>query len=147
MASVLTSLGVIIFFGLLLALIPVRKANYYSRIKITIPVSAIVVSAYFLIWILPEKLGLNDEFNYFTARTDIKQGKIQIIRPGLIITDFSAERKITREFGFQYINTGCVVTNCGYMYYNDLMEKELTKRNGKDWQERLDNKLTSAGLF
>jgi hypothetical protein len=85
--------------------------------------------------------GLDEEYNYFSARRDIKNGKIQILETGLILPTANVDRdkqqkaeEITAShFGYKPVYLGCIVTN-GIENYNRIMESYLDELNGKDWR-------------
>ena len=80
--------------------------------------------------------GLTEEYNYFSANRDIKKGKIQILKTGLILTEPNvdwvkkqeAEKKLEKQFGYKSVYLGCSVTH-GIDIYNNVMEDYLKKIN------------------
>jgi carbon starvation protein CstA len=68
--------------GLLLGLFLFRKQNYKRRILLTIPIAFILFSCADIIMTAINYYGLNEEYNYFSANRDIKNGKIQILETG-----------------------------------------------------------------
>jgi hypothetical protein len=85
--------------------------------------------------------GLNEEYNYFSANRDIKNGKIQLLETGLISPEPNiawdkkqeAEKKLEKQFGYKSVYLGCIVTH-GIVIYNSVMEDYLDKVNGKNWK-------------
>lgn len=140
--------------GLLLGLFLFRKQNYRLRIVLTIPIAFILFSCADIIMTATNYYGLNEEYNYFSAKRDIKNGKIQIIETGLILPELNvdwnkeqdAEKKLEKQFGYKSVYHGCTVTH-GIGIYNSLMEGYLEKVNGKNWrikQQRLLDSMMGA---
>ena len=78
--------------------------------------------------------GLDDQYNYFTAKQDISNGKIQLLETGMTLTEPNvdwgkkrdAEKEIEKQFGYKSINLGCTMTY-GIDIYNSVMENHLEK--------------------
>lgn len=142
--NLITSNAFFIATGLLVSLLPIRKSSYKQRISITIPAVMLLFSLYIIIGSFISEYGLFSSYNYFTARTDLKNGKIQLIRPGLIRSSLlQQEKAITRKYGFSYVNSGCVISDNGFEHYNAVVADYLTQINGEDWRQRLDIELDS----
>ncbi len=85
--------------------------------------------------------GLNEDYNYFAANRDIKNGKIQILETGFIMPELNvdwekkqdAEKRLEKQFGYKSVYHGCIVTH-GIDIYNSVMEDYLEKINGKNWR-------------
>src|SRR5829696_8400569 len=71
--------------GLFLALFFFRKRTYKQRLFMTVPIAFIFFSIVALVNILIQVYGLFDEYNYFTAKRDISNGKVQLLSAGLIL--------------------------------------------------------------
>jgi hypothetical protein len=130
--------------GFLLALFFFRKKNYKHRIILTIPICFILFAFVSISNTAINYYGLNEEYNYFTAKQDIRKGKIQLLETtGLTLPDpntnvdwnkkQNAEKKVEKQFGYKTINLGCTWTN-GIGIYNSVMENYLDKVNGKNWR-------------
>ena len=142
--EVLKILGVVtllIAVGLLLGLFFFRKKNYKHRILLTIPICFILFAFVNISNTAINYYGLNEEYNYFTAKQDIRNGKIQLLETGLILpgpntnVDWNKKQDAEKQFGYKSINLGCTVTN-GIYIYNSVMEDYLEKVNGKNWRTK-----------
>ncbi len=89
-------------------------------------------------------------YNKKTAIHDIKKKKYQILQIGLVFADEAKiMRKITRKYGFQYLNLGDVDNSGGEMEkaqkeYNDVVYKYLDAKNKKGWEEQMRGEINSA---
>lgn len=133
-------IGIVISIGLLFGLFLFYKKKYIQRIMLTIPIAFILFSLADFSKMFIFHYGLDQEYNYFSAKWDIKNGKVQIIETGLILplgNDFEEEQKeeekIINQFGYKTFWAGCTAWP-GIDKYNAVMEDYLTKRNGKNWQ-------------
>ena len=139
--AILIIVTIVIAIGLLLGLFLFRKRKYKERLWLTLPIAFILFSFADISKTAISYYGLDEEYNYFTAKRDIKNGKVQILETGLLLptSDWDkrqAAQKITENyFGYKSIYLGCVVTN-GISTYNFIMEDYLDKRNGKEWRLR-----------
>ena len=141
--KILVVVIILIAVGLLLGLLFFRKKNYKNRILLTVPICFILFAFVDISKTAINYYGLNEEYNYFTAKQDIRKGKIQLLETGLILPDPNtnvdlnkkqdAEKKTEEQFGYKSINLGCTVTN-GINIYNSVMENYLEKVNGKNWR-------------
>ena len=129
--------------GLLFGLVLFKRQKYIQRIIITIPIAFILFALPYLWQKTKDFYGLEENYNYFTAVEDIKNGKVQIIVVGLILPDptinwerkLKIEKLVQKKFGYESVNFGCAIFN-GVHFYNSAMEKHLEKINGKNWKER-----------
>jgi hypothetical protein len=130
--------------GLLLAILPFRRLVYNDKLVVSLSIASILFLTFRLAAVVDFELGLTDQFNYFTAQQDIKDGKVQIISIGLPIpTGYEAEEvAIERDFGYKTL-WGCIYSSKGYYWYNAGMYKYLDKKNGHGWQDRLRQRLDS----
>lgn len=82
--------------GLLFGLVLFKRQKYIQRIIITIPIAFILFALPYLWQKTKDFYGLEENYNYFTAVEDIKNGKVQIIVVGLILPDptINWERKL-----------------------------------------------------
>lgn len=83
--NILLYVFVVICLGLLLALYLLHKRPYKNRILFTISLSFILLSIYQLTNMAIFKYGLSEQYNYFTAKRDIKNGNVQVLGAGLVI--------------------------------------------------------------
>ena len=142
----------LIAVGLLVGLFFFRKNNYRNRILLTIPICFILFAFVDISKTAISYYGLNEEYNYFTAKQDIRNGKIQLLETGLTLpnpntnVDWNkkqdAEKKVEKQFGYKSINLGCTWTN-GIGIYNSVMENYLAKVNGKNWRKEERKMLDS----
>lgn len=134
---------IIIAGGLFVGLLFFRKQPYRQMLVWTLPIAFIVFSLADITKVAIGYYGLDEEYNYFTAKQDIKSGKIQILETGLLLPDpgvdwekQQAAKKIAEQnFGYKSVYLGCTVTN-GIGMYNEVMEDYLDKVNGKDWRAK-----------
>src|SRR6185437_4976226 len=136
---------ILIAVGLLLGLYFFSKKNYKNRILLTIPICFILFAFVDIAKTAINYYGLNEEYNYFTAKQDIRNGKIQLLETGIILPNPNtnvdwkkkqdAEKKTEKQFGYKSINLGCTVTN-GIYIYNSVMEDYLEKVNDKGWRTK-----------
>jgi len=147
---ILAIVSMVAAVGLLLGLFLFRKQNYRRRIVLTIPIVFILFSCANIIMTAINYYGLNEEYNYFSANRDIKDGKIQILETGLILPEPNvdwdkkqeAEKKLEKQFGYKSVYLGCIVTH-GIGIYNSVMEDYLEKLNGKNWRTKQQRMLDS----
>jgi len=142
----------LIAVGLLVGLFFFRKNNYRNRILLTVPICFILFAFVDISKTAISYYGLNEEYNYFTAKQDIRNGKIQLLETGLTLpnpntnVDWNkkqdAEKKVEKQFGYKSINLGCTWTN-GIGIYNSVMENYLAKVNGKNWRKEERKMLDS----
>ena len=147
---ILAIVSMVAAVGLLLGLFLFRKQNYRRRIVLTIPIAFILFSCADILMTATNYYGLNEEYNYFSANRDIKDGKIQILETGLILPEPNvdwdkkqeAEKKLEKQFGYKSVYLGCIVTH-GIGIYNSVMEDYLEKLNGKNWRTKQQRMLDS----
>jgi hypothetical protein len=142
--GLLFTILLILMAGLLLALIPFRRIAYKDKLVVSISIASVLFLVFRLAAVVDYEFGLTDQYNYFTAQQDIKNGKVQIISIGLpMLTGYEEEEAaIERDFGYKSI-WRCIYSSRGYYWYNNAMYKYLDKKNGHDWQDRLRQKLNS----
>ena len=134
--KILAIVSMVLLGGLLLGLFLFRKQNYTSRIALTMPIAFILFSCAEILMTATSYYGLTEEYNYFSANRDIKKGKIQILKTGLILTEPNvdwvkkqeAEKKLEKQFGYKSVYLECSVTH-GIDIYNNVMEDYLEKIN------------------
>jgi len=91
--------------------------------------------------------GCFTPYNYFTAKRDIRNGKIQLVSFGFPLPERIQEAEIRKKYGFSRSNAGCVVTTDlirGISIYDDIVESYLNKRNGHDWRLRYEREIDSV---
>ncbi len=143
LSNALVIIAIIMAIGLFLGLFLFRSQKYKHRILVTISIAAILFSLTDISKMVIGYYGLDEDYNYFTAKNDISKGKIQTLQFGMILPNpkidwkkRKAAKKVTEDyFGYKSLNIGCGVTN-GIDIYNCVMEDYLEEKNGKDWRVR-----------
>lgn len=138
--KILATVSVVVAVGLLLGLFLFCKQNFMRRVLLTIPIAFILFSCATILMSAVDYYGLNQEYNYFSAKRDIKNGKVQILSGGLVLSvpndrEKEVEKKLEKQFGYKFLDVGCTVTH-GIGIYNSVMYHYLDKRNGKNWQTK-----------
>lgn len=90
--------------------------------------------------------GLFTPFNFWTARHDIKNGKIQIAEIGEMPLNFEQKQKLANSYGFDFYLFGCNVTTDiinGTEYYNKAMVENLENKYGIGWWTKFQTQLDS----
>lgn len=133
--------------GFILGLFFFRKQPYVQRLLYTVPISVILFSILLIGNAFTFEYGLFESYNYFTAKRDIKHGKIQILTAGHSIEPMTedeqrAEDLLRNALGYTIIDIG--IWSPGAEKYNHVMEAYLEERNGKDWRNRLNKRNDSA---
>lgn len=85
-------------------------------------------------------------FNFWTARQDIKNGKIQIVEIGEMPLNFEQKQNLANSYGFDFYLFGCNVTTDiinGTEYYNKKMVDHLESNYGASWWTRFQSQLDS----
>jgi hypothetical protein len=123
-----------------------------KRIVITGLIITLIVSGIAIFW---QKYIDSPDYNYLTAKLDIKNGDVRIINIGYRITsskDMEID-SITSRYGFKNVYIGYDTTKQkmeGIKDYNKMSEMYLTVRNGSDWrinyQKEIDSVYNSASL-
>ena len=139
----IVTLGLIALLALILSVIFFRKRKYKQRMLLTFPIATISISFLFLLVVLNHEYGLTDEYNYFSAKRDLRNGKVQIVGKGLLAPESKEEQAIRKQFGYEVVWGGCVIMNNGYEKYNAVMTDYLDKVNGNDWQIKQQRQLDS----
>jgi len=139
--NLLSTLGFVALCGLILGLIPFRELKYLKKISFTIPFSIIIFGLYISIVTVNYEYGVFHPYNHFTAKRDIKDGRIQLVTYGLPVDNWVEIKNITKKYGFEYVTMGCIVNNMGHEKYNDVMIEYLNKTNGKGWRNRMDKEI------
>ncbi len=102
---ILSIVALVLTIGLLLGLFLFYKQKYKNRILLTIPIAFILFAVADISKTIISYYGLDEEYNYFSAKQDIKKGKIQILETGLISPEPNvdwnkkqeAEKKIEKQ--------------------------------------------------
>lgn len=89
--------------------------------------------------------GFFTPYNSLTARQDITNGQVQIIAIGLPYMP-QVRQRLAKQYGFEYNYVGCNATTellNGSKYYNEVVEKYLTDKFGKDFWTKFNTRLDS----
>ena len=89
------------------------------------------------------QFGLSTQYNYFSAKSDISKGKIQLISVGTLMFD---ENIISKKYGFRIVDEGCGVLleeENGIKQYNKVVKKFLVDKYGKDWEVKYNAECDS----
>ena len=145
--QLLIVLAIISTSGLLLGTFLFRNRNYLERIKFTLPIAFILFNLYFSYKTADSYYGLSEYYNYFSAKEDLKNENVQVLTAGQFAEIDSeqttkAKDSLRQLFGFKLLDAG--VYSNGLRRYNEVMEDYLTKKNGKDWEKRLQLKIDSV---
>ena len=143
----LLTLLIITVTGLLLGLFLFRHKHYIQRLSYTVPIAVILFSILLIGNAFISEHGLFEEYNYFTAKRDIKTGKIQILTAGHSIEpqlaeEMKAEDSLRKAFGYTIINIG--IWSLGAEKYNNAIEVYLEEKNGQGWKDILNRKIDSV---
>lgn len=90
--------------------------------------------------------GIFTPYNFWTARQDIKNGKIQIEDIGEMPINFDQKQKLANYYGFEFHLFGCEVTSDitkGIKYYNNVMIDHLESKYGVGWWSKFQAQLDS----
>lgn len=132
----------------------ISTKKYKQRLSLTLPIAFLLFALADITNLAIDYYGLCEEYNYFTAKRDIKNGKVQFLETGLILSTVNedldkqqkAEKIIANQFGYKSIYLGCIVTH-GIGIYNDVVEDYLDKVNGNNWtvksKQMFDSLITS----
>ena len=81
---ILFVIAIVMGIGLFLALFLFCVEKYKQRLLWTVPIAFILVSIVGIALLTIHHYGLNEGYNYFTAKRDIRNGKVQILQIALI---------------------------------------------------------------
>jgi len=123
-----------------------------KKILIACSILVLLISAISILW---RAYDLSSDFNYASAKLDIKNGNAKVIHVG--VHEVSAKEKeiemIAARYGFKNIYVEKFTpkqTENGIKNYNELIDTYLAFRNGPGWKDRykkeIDSVLTHPGL-
>jgi hypothetical protein len=105
----------------------------------------LIISIISILW---HVYDLSSDYNYATAKIDIKNGNVKIINIG--IPKISSKDKeiemISTRYGFKNIYIEKYTpqqTEKGINNYNELIETYLTLRNGSNWKTSYKSEVDS----
>ncbi len=82
---ILLIIAIVAAIGFVLGLFLFRKKKYKQRLFWTVPIAFILFSIAGISMVTITHYGLDEQYNYFTAKRDISNGKVQILQIGLIM--------------------------------------------------------------
>ncbi|CAN5197786.1 hypothetical protein BH11BAC5_BH11BAC5_05670 [soil metagenome] len=140
---ILAIVVIVVVVGLLIGLFLFYKQPYKKRFLLTIPIAFILFAFADISKTVTSYYGLGEEYNYFSAKQDIKNGKIQILETGLTLPEPNVDwnkkqdvkKKLENQFGYKSVYIGCIITH-GISIYNKVMEDYLESVNGKNWRTK-----------
>jgi hypothetical protein len=90
--------------------------------------------------------GLFTPYNYFTARQDASNNKIQIVEVGEKPMNYDEKQRLANSFGFSFHLFGCNVSSNiinGTKYYNRVMIDHLESEHGNNWWSNFQTQIDS----
>jgi hypothetical protein len=116
--------------------------------RVTIIICSILAAVTFALLVVRQNYKNSPDYNYITAKLDIRNSNARIINVGLRKTSLKDKEidSIEAEYGFKniyivYDSTKQIIS--GINNYNELMEAYLKLRNGIDWRENYQRKVDS----
>ncbi|QHT69647.1 hypothetical protein GXP67_24855 [Rhodocytophaga rosea] len=112
--------------------------------KISYCLLGVLLFAGLYVW-LRVSFGLFTPYNSWTARQDLKKGKVQYIAIGLPVMP-QVRNQVAQQYEFEYNYVGCVVTTellNGSEYYNQEVKAYLEKKYGEGMWENIKRKCDS----
>jgi hypothetical protein len=105
----------------------------------------LLISTISILW---HVYDLSSDYNYATAKLDIKNGNIKIINVGIpkVSSKDQEIEMVANRYGFKntYIEKYTPhQTEQGIKNYNDLIETYLTLRNGPNWKTSYKREVDS----
>lgn len=105
----------------------------------------LVTTAVFIFW---RVFDLSSDYNYATAKLDIKNGNVKIIHVGApqVSSKDKEIEQVAARYGFKNVYIEKYTeqqTKKGVRHYNDLAERYLTFRNGLNWKKRYQREIDS----
>jgi hypothetical protein len=83
--------------------------------------------------------GIFTKYNFLTGQIDKMNNKYQLVVYGETASDDMILNIAARDFKFQYKFIGCIISTPaihGIDGYNSVMKNQLTRLNGKGWEEK-----------
>lgn len=108
--------------------------------KVILIISSILIAVIFAILVVRQNYKGSPDYNYITAKLDIRNKNVRIINVGLR-KPTSKDNEIdmvAAKYGFKNIYIGYDTTKkiiSGINNYNDVMDAYLKIRNGVTWRE------------
>ncbi len=116
--------------------------------KVTIIICSILVAVIFALLVVRQNYKNSPDYNYITAKLDIRNKNARIINVGLRKSSSKNNEidSVEVEYGFKNIYIGYDTTKqiiSGINNYNEVIEAYLKLRNGIDWRENYQRKTDS----
>ncbi len=116
--------------------------------RITIIICSILAAVIFALLVVRQNYKNSPDYNYITAKLDIRNKNVRIINVGLRKPSSKDKEidSVEAEFGFKNIYIGYDTTKqivSGINNYNQVTEAYLKLRNGSDWRENYQRKVDS----
>lgn len=113
-------------------------------------IGLILTASITIILIVRKNYNLSPEYNYVTAKLDIKNGNCRIINVGEHIIS-SKEREteaVASKYSFRNVHLKKVTSNelKGINNYNETIEIYLAFRNGINWKAHYQNEIDSISM-
>lgn len=139
------SLLILFATSMILALCIFRKRTYTGRLKIALALVSLAYCAYSFSNMAIYYFGLNEPYNYFSAKRDLKNGKIQLLFAGQLIGENEKTEQaidsLDKSYGITYLNVG--IETRGLERYNEVIESYLKKQYGKNWKANYTRQVDS----
>lgn len=106
---------------------------------------SILIIAVFVLFVIRQNYKDSPDYNYITAKLDIKNGNIKIISLGFQ-KDSLKYNEAAKKYGFKNIfieNDPTEQIKSGINNYNEVMEGYLKVRNGLNWRNSYQNEIDS----
>ena len=110
--------------------------------------SLILIAAITIMLVVRQNFKGSPDYNFITAKLDIKDGNQRIIHPGFrkpSSKDLEID-SLTSVYGFKNVYIGYDTTKQimqGIHNYNDVIEAYLKLRNGSVWREKYQREVDS----
>jgi hypothetical protein len=116
-----------------------------KRLLIAGIIVVLLLSTIYIAW---QKFDLSADYNYATAKLDIKNGDLKIIHVGIPkITSKDKEIElVAARYGFKNVYIEKYTpeqTEKGIRHYNTLVENYLVLRNGINWKKNYQREVDS----
>ncbi|MEO7263616.1 MAG: hypothetical protein ABIW38_01830 [Ferruginibacter sp.] len=118
--------------------------------KVLILIVLILSMAITVILLVKHNYELSPNYNFISAKLNIRDGDINIVNVGDSISTGRLEQVnlVAAKFGFKniYLRSDSAKNEMkGIRNYNELMEAFLAIKNGPGWRERYQKELDSIG--
>jgi hypothetical protein len=116
--------------------------------KVVLIVGLILVITIFVILVIQQNYQDSPDYNYISAKLDIRNGSIKLIHTGFRNTSSKDKEidEVADKYGFKNSYIGYDTTKqiiAGISNYNEVMEAYLKVRNGINWREKYQTEVDS----